>query len=228
MVMCNFLRKREVSPGDLSPNPDRSLDASDPVRESLSAYPLCPRLLLSTTLQQSVVESGVSYMIGFELEVVLLQSTSPEVVPVDGDRRDHAWSKAAGMRSGSEGYRIVTKIVDALEEAGVTVEQWHPESAPGQFEIVLAPHAPFQAADELIFAREVRGPPAPLCPSICLTKAPRTVRVQHRQCLWSESNLQPQAVPVGSRQWGAHPHVPSPAQGPSASLQSSVDPRIAN
>ncbi len=44
-------------------------------------------------------------------------------------------------------------LVDALEAAGIEVEQFHPEYAPGQFEVSIAPRDPLAAADDLVFVR---------------------------------------------------------------------------
>ena len=44
-------------------------------------------------------------------------------------------------------------LVDALEAAGIEVEQFHPEYAPGQFEVSIAARDPLAAADDLVFVR---------------------------------------------------------------------------
>ncbi|KAA1105070.1 hypothetical protein PGTUg99_016998 [Puccinia graminis f. sp. tritici] len=142
MVMCSLLRRRE---------PD-SHQASENHSSHFSPYPLCPRFILSSTLHSGIAESGVSYLIGFEIEVVLLKSLQPlEAV----DSGPHFWSGASSFRNGAAGLACIEKVVGYLEEANITVEQWHAGSAPGQFELVLSPHAPFQSCDELIYAKEL-------------------------------------------------------------------------
>ncbi|KAH9458861.1 hypothetical protein Pst134EA_019015 [Puccinia striiformis f. sp. tritici] len=147
MVMCNILRKREPDFLDDPPSENES-----PTR--FTHYPLCPRFILSTTLRSSVAERGVSYLVGFEIEVVLLESIEP-LQPVDAANSSHCWSSHSSFRNGSKGLACMGKVVDCLQIAGIGVEQWHAESAPGQFELVLEPHAPFQACDELIYAKEL-------------------------------------------------------------------------
>jgi len=142
MVMCSLLRRRE---------PD-SHQASDHHSSHFSPYPLCPRFILSSTLHSGIAESGVSYLIGFEIEVVLLKSLQP-LEPVDGGA--HCWSSASSFRNGASGLACIEKVVRHLEEANISVEQWHAGSAPGQFELVLSPHAPFQSCDELIYVKEL-------------------------------------------------------------------------
>ncbi|KAA1117406.1 hypothetical protein PGT21_006403 [Puccinia graminis f. sp. tritici] len=142
MVMCSLLRRRE---------PD-SHQASENHSSHFSPYPLCPRFILSSTLHSGIAESGVSYLIGFEIEVVLLKSLQPlEAV----DSGPHFWSGASSFRNGAAGLACIEKVIGYLEEANITVEQWHAGSAPGQFELVLSPHAPFQSCDELIYAKEL-------------------------------------------------------------------------
>ncbi|KAI7944512.1 hypothetical protein MJO28_010207 [Puccinia striiformis f. sp. tritici] len=139
MVMCSLLRRRE----------SENYQASE---SHFSPYPLCPRFILSSTLHSGMGESGVSYLIGFEIEVVLLKSYEP-LEPVDNG--PHFWSSASSLRNGSLGLTCIEKVVGYLEDANITVEQWHAASAPGQFELVLSPHAPFQSCDELIYAKEL-------------------------------------------------------------------------
>ncbi len=43
--------------------------------------------------------------------------------------------------------------MSALEAAGIEVEQFHPEYAPGQFEVSIAARDPLAAADDLVFVR---------------------------------------------------------------------------
>ncbi|MGH3358003.1 MAG: glutamine synthetase, partial [Nocardioidaceae bacterium] len=50
------------------------------------------------------------------------------------------------------------RVLEALAEEGVTVEQFHPEYAPGQFELSVAPEDPIAAADTSVLVREtIRG-----------------------------------------------------------------------
>ncbi|EGG00755.1 uncharacterized protein MELLADRAFT_93043 [Melampsora larici-populina 98AG31] len=140
MAMCSLLRKRE--PDYFSEN---GLDQA-----TFTPYPLCPRFILSSTLQGGVVDCGISYLVGFEIEVVLLESIDP-LVPVDGGLKNHAWSTHSSMRSGKGSLAMHTR--PNVQRIGV--EQWHAESAPGQYELALAPHAAFQSIDQLIYAKEL-------------------------------------------------------------------------
>jgi glutamine synthetase len=46
------------------------------------------------------------------------------------------------------------EVVRALERQGITVEQFHPEYAPGQFEVSVAPADPVTAADDSVLVRQ--------------------------------------------------------------------------
>lgn len=136
---------------------DRSCPA-DPV--------LCPR----TTLRRVVEEAArhdLSFRLGFELEFVILERNpawDPEANP-------GVWNRFRPLRDDGHGYGIhrclgsmgredsfvsaLDEIHDALEASGIELENFHPESAPGQWELVLPPRPPVQACDALLHARRV-------------------------------------------------------------------------
>jgi glutamine synthetase len=67
----------------------------------------------------------------------------------------HAWSTSSSMRSSRVGKAIVEEVYDVLTDAGIEVQQFHGESAPGQHEIVTGPLPPVEAVDALVFTRDV-------------------------------------------------------------------------
>jgi glutamine synthetase len=58
------------------------------------------------------------------------------------------------MRSSSVGKAIVEEVYDVLTDAGIEVQQFHAESAPGQYEIITGPLPPMEAVDALVFTRD--------------------------------------------------------------------------
>jgi glutamine synthetase len=92
----------------------------------------------------------ISFLVGFETEVVLLEDGVFPPVPIS----NHAWSTSLALRSGSIGKFVVEEIYDVLTDAGIVVQQFHGESAPGQYEIVTGPLPPVEAVDALIFTRD--------------------------------------------------------------------------
>ncbi|PNW84530.1 hypothetical protein CHLRE_03g146627v5 [Chlamydomonas reinhardtii] len=134
----------------------------------------CPRRALRNTVKMMEENFGLTMKVGFEIEFLLL-----EPVPGSGAAAGAAGAAAAAPRcagAGGElygtGWRpvdnklycqssamdrsaaVLDAMVAALEEMGIPVEQWHPESAPGQFEVVLAYTDTVAAADRLLLAKE--------------------------------------------------------------------------
>ncbi|KAI1205155.1 glutamine synthetase/guanido kinase [Annulohypoxylon truncatum] len=124
---------------------------------------VCPRTTLRTTLSKAG-ELGLTFLLGFEVEFVVLERNPDAADPNSIDkyralRTDgHSWSMARVLSDwGREGSfnTVSEEIMDALDAAGIAFEQFHPESAPGQYELVLAPLPPLEACDALLHARQI-------------------------------------------------------------------------
>ncbi|KEY73560.1 hypothetical protein S7711_09820 [Stachybotrys chartarum IBT 7711] len=122
---------------------------------------LCPRALLRKILEKSKGH-GLSFIVGFELEFIVMERN---LDPNSGEKYcslqnddGHAWSMARSVadwgRSGSF-TTTMDEIVEALEAAGIDIELFHPEAAPGQYEIVLPPLPPLEACDALLHTRQI-------------------------------------------------------------------------
>jgi glutamine synthetase len=96
-------------------------------------------------------EYSLDITLGFEIEVVFLRRLEDHTwVPVT---QSHAWSTLS-----DEQYRsldLLTDCVDALSDCGIDVQQFHAESAPGQYEFILDPTPALSAIDTLVQARKV-------------------------------------------------------------------------
>ncbi|KAI5117124.1 hypothetical protein M0805_007971 [Coniferiporia weirii] len=111
---------------------------------------LCPRTLLRRVVEEAKRTDGVEFLIGFETEVIFLKSIDPvEAV------NDYGWSETGAICAGSAEARALEEIADALETAGIELQMYHAEAAPGQFEIVTGPLPPLEACDALIATREI-------------------------------------------------------------------------
>lgn len=86
-----------------------------------------PRTQLKRIERLAREQAGVSYLVGFESEFTLLKSTSP---PVYVNHKDYAMSSK--LASGSIEAKVVQEIAEALEDAGIEVQKYHAEAAPGQ------------------------------------------------------------------------------------------------
>ncbi|CAG8654323.1 16259_t:CDS:2, partial [Dentiscutata heterogama] len=111
------------------------------------AYPLCPRTCLKNIIDYALKEFNITFLVGTELEFVLLKETTPPV-PVD----DTVYAAASSFRGSTS--EILDKMVESLQEQGIEVEQFHSEAAPGQFEIVTGPESPLITADRMVVARQ--------------------------------------------------------------------------
>ncbi len=87
---------------------------------------------------------------GFETEVIFLRSVSP-VEPVN----NYSWSESAAILAGTSESQALQEIADALEIAGIVLEMYHSEGAPGQYEFVTGPLPPLEACDALVCTREI-------------------------------------------------------------------------
>ncbi|KAJ6577397.1 hypothetical protein B0H19DRAFT_557896 [Mycena capillaripes] len=111
---------------------------------------LCPRTLLRRIVEEIKQSHKTEFLIGFETEFILLKSTDP----VEASNI-HDWSASAGLLSGSIEAVILQEIADAIRACGIPLEMFHPEAAPGQYEVVTGPLSPLDAADALIYTREI-------------------------------------------------------------------------
>ncbi|KAI1352121.1 hypothetical protein F5Y01DRAFT_314111 [Xylaria sp. FL0043] len=119
---------------------------------------LCPRGLLSYAIDFAKFV-GLTFQVGFELEFTVLERTGNRKAKYRALSNDgQAWSSARALATwGAEGSfnTVADEILDGLGKAGIEVEQFHPEAAPCQYEIVLPPKTPLEACDTLLHARQI-------------------------------------------------------------------------
>lgn len=132
--------------------------------EDGSAQVLCPRTLLAQTVSRAA-EQGLTFLFGFEIEFIVLERTEEPVnnptprekyrmLTNDGHAAWMARSLADWGREGSFS-TAVGEILEKLDEAGIPVDQFHAESAPGQYELVLSALPPLAACDNMLYARQI-------------------------------------------------------------------------
>jgi len=119
-----------------------------------SSVPLCPRSLLQRVVEIAA-RHGLTFHLGFEIELVLLERTGNAFEKYRTLTNDgHAWSTPR-MMDNPVFFKVIERAVAELDARGIYIEQIHPESAAGQFEVIL-PHAPpLEAVDTLLYVREV-------------------------------------------------------------------------
>ena len=117
---------------------------------------ICPRYVLSNVLRVADERFGLRFLVGFEIDFVILQ---PSEHPEQNERDfplcnpiSHRYA-VSGMRNST--LRHVEKSVRNLMAAGVKIHDFHAEGASGQYEISLTPLPPMEAADEIVRAHDI-------------------------------------------------------------------------
>lgn len=108
----------------------------------------CPR----TTLQRIVTAlNPIQVTLGFEIEIVILRRhLDGKWIPLT---TNHSWSNmTSDIRQNA--LEFLEEIVTTLASIDIYIEQFHAESAPGQYEFVLPPASPLEAIDTLLKARQ--------------------------------------------------------------------------
>ncbi|KAL2145561.1 hypothetical protein VTI28DRAFT_6799 [Corynascus sepedonium] len=126
-------------------------------QKSGARVPLCPRSILQRAVEFGA-ENNLSFLVGFEIEFLLVErveqkpgnATRYSTLTTDG----HAWSVSRYFANPKIA-ALLRDMVATLEDMGIHVEQLHAESATGQFELILPPYPPVEAADTLLHTRDV-------------------------------------------------------------------------
>lgn len=100
----------------------------------------CARSALRTVVS-ALNDDGLDAMVGHEVEFTLF-----------GGQTNEQWS-AYGLGAVLRHEEFVKDLLLAAERAQLKIDQFHAEYDPGQFEIVLAPSSPLDAADNVVLSR---------------------------------------------------------------------------
>lgn len=115
----------------------------------------CPRSAL-VRLSKVLTETGFYPLVGFEIEVVFMQrakDSKGKVTSYDIVNENHSFQS---ITTDDNSYmELVEDVARSLLAAGIEIEQFHAEAAPGQWEFVLPPNHPVEAVDTLIRARTI-------------------------------------------------------------------------
>ena len=109
-------------------------------------WAMCPRNFLMRTIA-AAQERGLSVKAAFENEFYLLRQTTKELEPAD----ETLFASTQAMELHRE---VIDEIADSLIAQGIPVEQYYPESGPGQQEISVRYTNALSAADSQIVFRE--------------------------------------------------------------------------
>jgi len=109
-------------------------------------WPYCPRHFLKRMIAEAAKEN-LMVMAAFENEFYLLQTATEKIVPADRT----GFASTLSMELQRE---VIDAIANALMAQGIEVEQYYPESGPGQQEISILYTQALVAADQQIMFRE--------------------------------------------------------------------------
>jgi glutamine synthetase len=109
-------------------------------------YAACQRSFARRLTDQARAQ-GLEFRMSFEVEWAVGTEE-------DGEFRPACSGPAYGMTRVIELSDYGREVVEALERQGIGVEQYHPEYAPGQLEVSVAPGDPVAAADDSVLVRQ--------------------------------------------------------------------------
>jgi glutamine synthetase len=135
----------------LAAQPGWAWGPADRLTQEGEVAPICQRSFLRRMVDRATAK-GLDLSVGCEIEWFAgREEEDGRLVPA---HRGPAYS-AIVLAQLSD---FVTDLVDAFEEEGVGVDQFHPEYATGQLEISLRHRNPVEAADLMVLARQtIRG-----------------------------------------------------------------------
>lgn len=122
-----------------------------------SQVSICPRTVLRKIVERAQKTALVDFLVGFEIEVVFMSYETINGSVIYGKKpvsHGHSWSAARALH-GPEMLSVLEEIVLSLEQAGIDLQQFHPEAAPGQYEFVTGPLPPLDAVDTLLATRDI-------------------------------------------------------------------------
>lgn len=134
---------RRVVP--LAAQPGWAWAPADRYQQSGEPHGQCSRLLLARLVDE-LAQQGYSAQTAFEVEWVVSTGDGDDFVP-------------GVIGPGYSMTRLVNRsdycrdVLNALQDEGVTIEQFHPEYAAGQLELSVAPEDPVSAADTSVLVR---------------------------------------------------------------------------
>jgi glutamine synthetase len=119
------------------------------VESNGAAAASCPHGQLAHLSKRLCTEHRLAVLLGFEVEVVFMRAvTNGALSPVG----NHSWCHVPA--EDAEILQIVEEVVSVLARVNATVEKFHVEAAPDQWEFVSSPGTPVEAVDILLRARE--------------------------------------------------------------------------
>ncbi|WP_232246386.1 type I glutamate--ammonia ligase [Kitasatospora mediocidica] len=132
----------------LAAQPGWAWAPADRFAQDGTPHPGCQRRFAGR-MTEAARQRGLTLRAGIEIEWVVALAGAPDEPP---GYPTHG--PAYGMHRLTDLSDYLRDLLRALAEQGLTVLQLHPEYAPGQFEVSLAPDGPVGAADTTVLVRQ--------------------------------------------------------------------------
>ncbi|MGO8886840.1 MAG: hypothetical protein ACLPUO_23710 [Streptosporangiaceae bacterium] len=121
----------------------------DRFQQDGSVYAGCQRSFARAQVAAGL-SRGISALMAFEIEWMVGREAGDTA---GGDFVPGAGGPGYGLARLLDAADYARDVLDSLEEAGVRVEQFHPEFGPAQFEVSVAPQDPVAAADTHVLVK---------------------------------------------------------------------------
>ena len=123
-----------------------SVDANEAQLTLADTFAFCPRSTLHLVAEHAQDETGLGFLVGFEIEFACVPQQTLATAVVH---------QTSGLRT-LEAYMmpVLCDISEGLEKSGISIQHFHAEGSANQYEIAMAPLPPLQAADAFITTRE--------------------------------------------------------------------------
>jgi len=109
----------------------------------------CPRTLLRRLVREAKEKHDLGFLVGFESEFFLLESTRPFKLANPGSYIGNPFGASKVDQ------KVLSDIASNIQEAGIELQCYHFEGSPGQYEIIAEPLPPLEAVDALINTRQI-------------------------------------------------------------------------
>ncbi|GBC08721.1 hypothetical protein RclHR1_08340007 [Rhizophagus clarus] len=118
-----------------------------------SYFSLCSRICLKNIIELARKEFGINFLVGIESEFILLKGHNNHETYQPDAVDNTVYCDSAAFQNPST-VSTIEEILEALQNQNIEVEQFHPESSPGQFEIITGPDNPLAAVDKVVITRQ--------------------------------------------------------------------------
>jgi glutamine synthetase len=139
----------------VAPNAHRAVINASSFDENGRPMEECPRSHLGILSDLVKEETSFYPLVGFEVEVMYMRRIRQNGKLVNYEIMDEPHSLYSMTNDDWNQLPMIEATARAMLKAGIAIDKFHSEHAPGQWEFVLPPGAPVDAVDMLLKARSI-------------------------------------------------------------------------